>query len=174
MVALKSAISLDCNSSTDRNGSDAACASPSRGWSAPSALQPQATQLTLRSLNDSGACDAPTLLVGEREHRLYVLRAEKVDYIEAHGNYVKFHLGTVEYISRDTVKHLWVALAGMGFIRINRSLVLNVRAISYAQPVGRREYAFTLHSGSCLRSGSAYRHEIRRLLPLAPRARSSR
>lgn len=109
--------------------------------------------------------------MGEREHRFYVLSPEAIDYIEAHGNYVKFHVGNLEYIRRDTLKHLWVALADIGFMRIHRSLILNVRAVSYAQPVGRREYTFTLRSGVCLRSAAVYRPDIFRLLPLAPRAR---
>jgi two-component system LytT family response regulator len=109
--------------------------------------------------------DAPTLLVGEREHRLYVLKPEKIEYIEADGNYVKLHADTTEYISRDTMKRLSNVLSG-GFIRIERSLLINIRAVAYAQRVGRRTYAFTLVSGSCLYSSAKYRDEILRALPL--------
>jgi hypothetical protein len=117
--------------------------------------------------------DAPTLLVGEREHRLYVLKPEKIEYIEADGNYVKLHADTTEYISRDTIKRLSNVLNG-GFIRIERSLLINIRAVAYAQRVGRRTYAFTLVSGSCLFSSPKYRDEILRALPLTqkPSARS--
>jgi DNA-binding LytR/AlgR family response regulator len=114
-----------------------------------------------------GAAPRPDLLVGEREHRLYVLATEKIDYIEAHGNYVKFHAGNAEYISRDTVKRLMSALLDSGFLRIERSLLVNVRAILYAQRLGRGTYAFTLTSGQRLRSGATYRREILQVLPLA-------
>jgi two-component system LytT family response regulator len=136
------------------------------------ALRPrQALQLTQRpaasSLLTPGAQQAaPSLLVGEREHRLYILKPEKIDYVEAHGNYVKFHVARAEYISRDSVKRLSVVLADTGFIRIERSLLINVSAICYAQRAGRGTFAFTLLSGACLRSGSSYREGILRVLPL--------
>jgi DNA-binding LytR/AlgR family response regulator len=109
----------------------------------------------------------PDVLVGEREHRLYVLPTEKIDYIEAHGNYVKLHAGNAEYISRDTVKRLESALLQRGFLRIERSLLINVRAILYAQRLGRGTYAFTLSSGQRLCSGATYRATILQVLPLA-------
>jgi hypothetical protein len=109
----------------------------------------------------------PRLLVGERQHRLYVLDPEKIEYIESHGNYVKFHIGDTDYISRNSVKRLAGMLCDRGFVRIERSLLLNVRAILYAQRVGRGTYSFTLVSGPCLHSGATYRREILRVLPLA-------
>jgi len=42
----------------------------------------------------------PKFLVGERQHRLYPLDIEKIDYIEADGNYVTIRTGDAEYISR--------------------------------------------------------------------------
>jgi DNA-binding LytR/AlgR family response regulator len=131
----------------------------------------QELQLTLRPAafsQDTPAAQpvAPNLLVGEREHRLYILKPEKIDYVEAHGNYVRFHVARAEYISRDSVKRLSMLLADSGFIRIERSLLINVSAICYAQRAGRGTFAFTLLSGACLRSGSSYRAGILRVLPL--------
>jgi DNA-binding LytR/AlgR family response regulator len=106
------------------------------------------------------------VVVGEREHRLYVLKAARVDCIESHGNYVKFRCGGAEYISRDSIKRLAGVLAGDGFIRIGRCLMINIRSIEYAQRMGRRIYSFTMLSGSVLRSDPRYRDEILRVLPL--------
>ncbi len=108
----------------------------------------------------------PPLLVGEREHRLYVLTPENVEYIEAQGNYVKLHAGGADYISRNSVKRLAITLAERGFLRIERSLVVNVRAIAYAQRAGQGSYIFTLHSGTSLRSGAGYRGRILQVIPL--------
>jgi two-component system, LytTR family, response regulator len=105
-------------------------------------------------------------LGGEREHRLYVLRPEDVDYVESHGNYVRFHAGNSQYISRDSLKRLSRVLAGEEFLRIERRLLLNIHAIQYAQRAGDRVFAFMLRSGVRLRSGVAYRPEILRVLPL--------
>jgi DNA-binding LytR/AlgR family response regulator len=113
---------------------------------------------------------ALAVLVGEREHRFYVLEPEQIELIESHGNYVKFHSGGTEYISRDSVKRLAAALSGSGFVRIERSLLINVRAIRYAQRAGRGTYTFTLLSGTMVRSGARYRDEMLRQLPLADRS----
>jgi DNA-binding LytR/AlgR family response regulator len=109
----------------------------------------------------------PTLLVGERERRLYPLDPEKIDYIESDGNYVSIRSANAAYISRDTIKRLADELAPHGFIRIERSLLVNIRAVLYAETIGRGRFAFTLSSGVCLQSSSSYREAILRALPLA-------
>jgi two-component system, LytTR family, response regulator len=109
-----------------------------------------------------------TLLVGERERRLYPLDPQKIDYIESDGNYVSIRSGNAAYISRDTIKRLADELAPLGFIRIERSLLVNIRAVLYAETVGRGRFAFTLSSGACLQSSSSYREAILQALPLAP------
>ncbi len=107
----------------------------------------------------------PKLLVGERHHRLYPLDIQKVDYIEADGNYVTIRAGSSEYISRDSIKRLSADLAPFGFVRIDRSILLNIRAVAFAEPVGRGILAFTLGSGACLHSSRTYRASILRVLP---------
>ena len=109
----------------------------------------------------------PTLLVGERERRLYPLDAEKVDYIESDGNYVSIRSGNAAYISRDTIKRLAAELAHLGFIRIERSLLVNIRSVLYAETVGRGRFAFTLTCGACVQSSASYRGAILQALPLA-------
>jgi LytTr DNA-binding domain len=106
------------------------------------------------------------LLVAERGRRLYLLKPEKIDYVEAHGNYVKLGVAGNEYIKRDTIKRLSIVLAGSGFIRIARSALINVAAVLYVQRVGPGVFAFTLASGGCVRSGARYRKHILEVLPL--------
>jgi len=114
----------------------------------------------------------PLFLVGEREHRLYPLDPNAIDYVESAGNYVTYHLAGVEYICRESIKRLAALLAPAGFVRIERSLLLNVRAIAYAQPLGHGSFVFTLTTGARLHSGHAYRDTILAALPLRRRAPS--
>jgi two-component system, LytTR family, response regulator len=107
----------------------------------------------------------PKLLVGERQHRLYPLDPEKIDYIESDGNYVTIRSGSSEYISRDSIKRLAADLADLGFVRIERSLLMNIKAVQYAETVGHGKFAFTLSSGACLHSTVTYRDAILRVLP---------
>jgi two-component system LytT family response regulator len=107
----------------------------------------------------------PKILVGERQHRLYPLNIEKIDYIEADGNYVTIRAANAEYISRDTIKRLTADLAAFGFVRIDRSILLNIRAVEFAEPVGHGTLAFTLSSGTCLYSSKTYRNAILSIMP---------
>jgi two-component system, LytTR family, response regulator len=111
----------------------------------------------------------PMFLVGEREHRLYPLDPDQIDFVESAGNYVKYHLAQLSYVARESIKRLDVMLAPVGFIRIERSLLLNIRAIAYVQPIGHGTFAFTLTSGARLHSGYGYRDIILSALPLRKR-----
>jgi len=140
-----------------------------RGMPRPDdARWPHATP-TIAALRESVA-GRPLFLVGEREHRLYPLDPYEIDYIRSAGNYVTYHLAGAEYIARESIKRLEAVLAPAGFVRIERSLLLNVRAIAYAQPVGHGSFAFTLVSGARLHSGHTYRDTILAALPLRRRA----
>jgi hypothetical protein len=121
---------------------------------------------TASLLEESDRRSRPLILVGERERRLYPLAPEQIDYIESDGNYVKYYLAGTRYIARESIRRLETLLAPIGFMRIERSLLLNVRAIAYVQPIGRGSFAFTLTSGTRLQSGAAYREGILAALPL--------
>jgi two-component system, LytTR family, response regulator len=110
-------------------------------------------------------------LVGEREHRLYPLDPIDIDYVQsAGGNYVTYNLAGLEYIARESLRRLDEVLSPAGFVRIERSLLLNLRAIDYAQPLGHGSFIFTLVSGARLHSSYAYREAIFAALPLRRRA----
>ena len=111
------------------------------------------------------------VLVGERAGRLYLLEPFDIDYIEATGgNYVIFHVDAGEYIARDSMKRLTSVLSPFGFVRIEKSLLLNIRAVAYAECAGLGLFAFTLVSGAQLRCGPTYRESILDVLPLRRRA----
>ena len=114
--------------------------------------------------------DRPLFLVGEREHQLYPLEPDQIDFIQSAGNYVKYHVGRISYMARESIKRLDDTLSSVGFVRIERSILLNIRAIAYAQSIGHAGFAFTLTSGNRLHSSHAYRDTILAALPLRRRA----
>jgi two-component system LytT family response regulator len=90
--------------------------------SARSRTEP-AQSVERQAVHANGFGAAPfKILIGEREHRLYPLNAEGIDYIESDGNYVTIRSGSSKYISRDTIKRLSADVGDLGFIRIERSL----------------------------------------------------
>jgi two-component system, LytTR family, response regulator len=104
------------------------------------------------------------LLAGERERRLYLLDLQKIDYIESYGNYVRIWAGAASYISRDCIKELAVMLSPAGFVRVQRSKLVNLGAVAYIERPGHGTFVFTLTSGSRIESTPTYRSDILRAL----------
>jgi two-component system, LytTR family, response regulator len=96
-------------------------------------------------------------LVGERAGRFYFLAPGDVDYIQADSNYMYLRIGNDRYINRDSLKRVAPLLQPLGFIRISRSILLNLRRVAYAEREGRGILAFTLNSGVRLVSSAGYR-----------------
>jgi two-component system LytT family response regulator len=101
-----------------------------------------------------------TRLLAEKSRRLHFIEPALIECIEADGNYVVVHTDAERYITRSTLKHLSTALAPLGFLRIERSLLINLSRVAFIERLGGGCYAFTLHSGRRLISSVAYRKEI--------------
>jgi two-component system LytT family response regulator len=103
----------------------------------------------------------PTQILAEKSNRIHFLPTGSIDFIESDGNYVLIHVGAERYINRNTLKNLLHVLAPAGFMRIDRSLLINLQRIAFAERLGQRgEVAFVMHSGTRLISGKAYRKAI--------------
>lgn len=128
--------------------------------------------LRIQDIARPGMSGNDVRLVGERAQRLYFLDPETIDYIESDGNYVVLHVGTDRFISRNTMQHLQDALAPLGYLRIERSLLVNIGRVTYAERLGHGEFAFTMRSGERLVSSRSHRRaiirELRRGTPPGP------
>jgi two-component system, LytTR family, response regulator len=105
-------------------------------------------------------------ITGEKAQRLYFIDVETIDYVESEANYVALHVDDEQYLARNTMKHLADVLAPLGFVRIERSLLINLRRVAFAERLDRGAFVFTLRNGRRLISSSTYRkgilEEIRR------------
>jgi two-component system LytT family response regulator len=103
-----------------------------------------------------------TRFLAEKLQRLHFIEPDLIDCIEADGNYVVVHIETERYIARSTIKHLAVKLAPLGFLRIERSLLINLSRVAFIEKLGGSCYAFTLLGGRRLISSVAYHKEIQK------------
>ncbi|MGB6602827.1 MAG: LytTR family DNA-binding domain-containing protein [Steroidobacteraceae bacterium] len=103
---------------------------------------------------------APLRLVGEKGRRLFFIEVELIDYIQADGNYVSIRAGEDRYVARNTLKNLAAALAPSGFVRITRSLLVNLHRVAFAERLGGGSFEFTLRSGMRLASTPTFRRGI--------------
>ncbi|MCI0695278.1 LytTR family DNA-binding domain-containing protein [candidate division KSB1 bacterium] len=103
-------------------------------------------------------------LVVKSGGRVFFLKAEEIDWIEAAGNYVRLHAGRESHLLRETIKNLETQLDPKKFLRLNRSTIVRIDRIKELQPWFNGEYAIILQDGSRLTSSRGYREKLDALL----------
>ena len=93
-----------------------------------------------------GAGGGPRVLVKSPDRILFLKPAE-IDHIEACGNYVLLYVGKEKHIVRETMTAMEARLGGSGFMRINRSVIVNLSRIKELQPFAAGEYVVILKTG---------------------------
>jgi two-component system LytT family response regulator len=99
-------------------------------------------------------------ITGEKAQRLYFIDVDTIDYVESEANYVALHVDEERYLARNTMKHLAGVLGAAGFVRIERSLLINLRRVAFAERLDRGAFVFTLRNGRRLVSSTTYRKGI--------------
>jgi two-component system, LytTR family, response regulator len=110
-------------------------------------------------------------LVFKQDGRVIFLRTELIDWIEADGNYVRVHAGSEAHYFRETLAALEAQLPATQFMRISRSVLVNLDRVKELQPLFYGDYVVILHGGSRLNLSRNYRKRIEDLLarrPVAP------
>ena len=107
---------------------------------------------------------AETQIIGERSSRIYFLNACEVEYVASAGNYVVTHVGTQEFLTRATLKGILARLLPLGFVQIERSLLVNLRQVAHVERLDRGQYCFVMRSGARLVSSRERHASIRAML----------
>lgn len=110
----------------------------------------QAAPLTDRIVVQTGTGDA-------------VVKLDDIDYLEASRNYVVVHVGSREFLLRNTINKLEVQLMGRAFLRTHRGIIVNADRILEIKPVdgGHR---ILLRSGQDIPLSRSYRDTVRQRL----------
>ncbi len=103
-------------------------------------------------------------LVFKENGRVIFVRSETIDWIEADGNYVRLHAGTNAHYIRGTLARLEAQLPSAKFMRISRSVLVNLDRIKELQPLFYGDYAVILQNGSKLNMSRNYRDRVESLL----------
>ena len=99
-------------------------------------------------------------LVVKSGGRLFFLRADEIDWIEAAGNYVRLHVGSQSHLLRETMNAIEGRLDPENFFRIHRSRIVNMERIQEMQPWLNGEYSIVLRSGIRLTLSRGYRERL--------------
>jgi two-component system, LytTR family, response regulator len=96
--------------------------------------------------------------------RLFFLRTDEIDWVEAAGNYVRLHVGTASHLLRETMNAIEGRLDPEKFFRIHRSRIVNMERIQELQPWLNGEYAVVLRTGTRLTLSRGYREKLQERL----------
>ena len=103
-------------------------------------------------------------LVIRCEGKIVFLRNSEIEWIEAASNYVRVHAGQRVFAVREAIGDFQKTLSPDTFIRIHRSVIVNIDAVSEMQGCGGGEYVVVLRSGKELPLGRTYRSTLDGLL----------
>jgi len=112
------------------------------------------------------------LVVKSRGQVLFVDVAD-IDWIEAAGYYACLHVGGAEHLLRRPLAELQVELGGARFVRIHRSVIVNLDRVRALALNADGEYEVGLKSGERLRLSRRFRRGLQERLG-QPRANGVR
>jgi len=96
--------------------------------------------------------------------RIYFVRADEVDWMDAEGNYVRLHTGKRSHLVRTTVSSLVGRLNPERFLRVHRSIIVNLDRLREVQTYAKGSYILVLEDGTKLMSSATYRAGVEHLI----------
>jgi two-component system, LytTR family, response regulator len=103
-------------------------------------------------------------LVIKSRGRIIFLDYSEIDWIEAAANYVRFHAGADSHILRESIGAISSRLDRQRFVRIHRSIIVNIDKVKELQPCNTGEYMMTLKSGKELPCSRSYCRGLRQFI----------
>ena len=85
-----------------------------------------------------------TRLMIKASSRMMLLKVDEIDFIEADGNYAKLHIGRKTHLLREKMNDLEGRLDPAKFVRIHRSVIVNLERIKEMHPHFNGDYVVSL------------------------------
>ncbi|MEQ1782687.1 MAG: LytTR family DNA-binding domain-containing protein, partial [Hyphomonadaceae bacterium] len=92
--------------------------------------------------------------------RIVLLDPADISWLEAAGNYVEIHAAGATHLARGTLAGFEERLAGLGFVRIHRSRLLNRANIRSFKPTPSGDLEITLADGRIITGSRRFRAAI--------------
>ncbi len=98
--------------------------------------------------------------------RILILDLADILAVQAEGNYVSLRLRPNAYLVHESLSSVAEKLKPYGFIRIHRSVVVNMSAVEEIQPLPTGEYMLRVKGGKEYLVTRTYKHNLRDLAQL--------
>lgn len=96
--------------------------------------------------------------------RLSFVRACDVDWLDVADNYVRLHVAGRDHLVRDTLKSVEAQLNPQVFLRVHRSIIINLDRVESVEPYSHGDYLVTMKDGTRLTTSRSYSERLRKLL----------
>lgn len=97
-------------------------------------------------------------------HRVRLVRADQIDWIEAQGDYAGLHANGELHLLRESLQRLARRLDPSQFLRIHRSTIVRLDRVAEMQALSNRDHLVRLHDGTVLRASRTYVDALRAAL----------
>ncbi|WP_233843658.1 LytTR family DNA-binding domain-containing protein [Dyella sp. 2HG41-7] len=97
----------------------------------------------------------------QTDERSVVIPVADIDWVRADDNYVRIHVGSHSYLHRETLRHLCETLDPNHFLRIHRSIVVNMNRIREVHTLFQGHAEVVLHDGTRLDLSRRFRNAAR-------------
>ena len=108
-----------------------------------------------------------TRLMIKAASRMMLLKVDEIDFIEADGNYAKLHVGRKTHLLREKMNDLEGRLDPAKFVRIHRSIIVNLERIKEMHPHFNGDYVVVLEDGRQLRLSRTRREQLEARLKIS-------
>ena len=102
------------------------------------------------------------LAVKSTGHVIWI-NLDEVDWIGSADNYAELHVGAKSHLMRETLSALETRLDAKRFVRISRSIIVNIKRIKELRRLFYGGYEITLQSGMKLTLSRRYRDKLKQL-----------
>lgn len=89
-------------------------------------------------------------------NRIRYVDAERIDWIEADGDYARLHVGARSHLLREPLHRLAERLDPQVFMRVHRSALVRIAMIDELQPLANRDALLRLRNGTPVRASRTY------------------
>jgi two-component system, LytTR family, response regulator len=119
----------------------------------------------LHALVDAVRADRPLRrFLVKAAGRVYAVRVDDVESLEAAGHYVEIRTASAAHLIRDTIAAVEGRLDAARFVRIHRSAIVNVDKVAELRPAFHGEFDVLLTGGRRLRCSRTYAAGLTRAL----------
>lgn len=103
----------------------------------------------------------PTRVLAHDRGRIVPVPVEAIRWIEAEGDYVRIHAADRTHLIERTLAEMERILAPLGFKRVHRGAIVNMKAVSELMSEGSGRYRLVLAGGETLTVSRSYSAQFR-------------